>query len=91
MIHFLAFVFLVFAVCTFGQSTNNHYVFGPVWGYRRGSSNASILSIETTLIPGAPPKNPTPRLAIWPGIETPKGLAQPVVVSSNETIFNSYV
>ncbi|KAF2402701.1 hypothetical protein EJ06DRAFT_456273, partial [Trichodelitschia bisporula] len=43
-----------------------------------------IQSAETTLHPGPPPKPAQARLALWPGLDVPKGLVQPIIVSSDE-------
>jgi hypothetical protein len=72
-------------------ATAEHYLYGPTWGIRRNSGPGSIISLETTLFPGAPPKPQAARLAIWPGMDIKGGLIQPIIVGSDERLYNGYV
>jgi hypothetical protein len=66
-------------------SGQTHYLYGPTWGYRRSGGGAGfIISLETTLVAGKPTSPPQPRLALWPGMDTSKGLIQPIIVTSND-------
>ena len=87
MIRSLALPLIWFVVGTFTQG-GNHYLFGPNWGMRPYGSKGYIISAETTLLAGKPPEDQSPRLAIWPGLDFPGGVAQPVVVSSSEALYN---
>jgi hypothetical protein len=80
----LPLVAVLLALVTFA-TCQNHYKHGPTFGWRRGKK-AYILSAETTVWPNSPPNPHVARLAIWPGMDTGKGLIQPIIVStpSNE-------
>ncbi|KAF2435533.1 hypothetical protein EJ08DRAFT_692776 [Tothia fuscella] len=66
-------------------SAQTHYLYGPMWGYRRYGSGAGgfITSLETTLVAGKPTSPPKALIALWPGMDTAKGLIQPIIVSSD--------
>jgi hypothetical protein len=69
-------------------AAQTHYLYGPQWGwYSIRTTSAYLLSVETTLRPNAPPSPAQSRLALWPGMNTAKGLIQPIIVSSDERLF----
>ena len=59
-----------------------HWKHGPTFGWRSYKGKAYVVSAETSLIPGQPPKPATPRLALWPGLDTLSGLVQPIIVAT---------
>jgi hypothetical protein len=71
---------LVLATQPFVQA--EHWKHGPTFGWRTYRGQAYIASAETSLIAGQPPKPATPRLALWPGMDTLTGLVQPIIVST---------
>lgn len=73
------FVTLALIGCVAAQQ---HWKHGPTFGWRRGGK-AYVVSAETTLHPGPPPKPVQPRLALWPGMDTMGGLIQPIIVSTS--------
>lgn len=64
-----------------------HYLYGPQWGWYSIKTDAHIVSLETTLLPNAPPNPAQRRLALWPGMNVAKGLIQPIIVSSPEALY----
>jgi hypothetical protein len=74
-------IWLIFLVVACVSAQGTHFKHGPTFGWRRGRK-PYVLSAETTLHPGAPPNPAKPRLAVWPGMDTPGGLVQPIIVST---------
>jgi hypothetical protein len=80
-------VLVAFLQHCFAQG-QNHYLYGPMWGWRSSpGAKGYIINAETTLHPGKVPEKVAPRLAIWPGLDVPKGLVQPIIVSSSEPLY----
>jgi len=77
---------VILALATY-VAAQTHYLYGPQWGWYSIRTSAYLLSVETTLHPNAPPSPAQTRLAIWPGMNTAKGLIQPIIVSSDERLF----
>jgi hypothetical protein len=77
-----------FASAILGFAQAEHWKHGPTFGWRTYRGKATILSAETTLLAGPPPSPATPRLALWPGMDTMGGLIQPIIVSTtNEYVY----
>ncbi|KAF1982797.1 hypothetical protein K402DRAFT_466428 [Aulographum hederae CBS 113979] len=72
------------AVIPLAAAQAGYYRYGPTYGIRRQTpSPVFIESLSTTLFPGAPPAPATPRLALWPGMDTDGGdLIQPIFVGT---------
>jgi hypothetical protein len=79
---------LVLFICLVTSiSAQTHYLYGPQWGWYSIRTSGYILSLETTLHPNEPPSPAQQRLALWPGMNTARGLIQPIIVSSDEALF----
>jgi hypothetical protein len=78
-------VLMALVVGVSGQAT--HYLYGPSWGWYSIRTSGYITSLETTLHANAPPNPSQRRLALWPGMNTAKGLIQPIIVSSPEGLY----
>lgn len=74
-------------LASFATSQGTHYLFGPTWGYRAYGAKGYIISMETSLVAGPVPAIVAPRMALWPGMDTTKGLVQPIIVSSSESLY----
>jgi hypothetical protein len=72
---------------TLTSAQGTHYLYGPTWGYRDYRVKGYIISMETTLRAGPVPSSVAPRMALWPGLDTSKGLVQPIIVSSSESLY----
>jgi hypothetical protein len=84
----MSFILLLLGIVVSVAAQGTHYLYGPQWGwYSVKGTSEYILSAETTLKPGAPPSNAKPRLALWPGMNTAMGLIQPIIVSTDEAVF----
>jgi hypothetical protein len=82
-----AFLILTIAAIVVAQSPQHYAFFGPMWGWYSIRTEGHLLTVETTLHPNAPPTPPQIRLALWPGMNVPKGLIQPAIIASNEPMF----
>jgi hypothetical protein len=71
-----------FASAILGFVQAEHWKHGPTFGWRTYRGKATIFSAETTLLAGPPPSPATPRLALWPGMDTMGGLIQPIIVAT---------
>ncbi|KAE9965200.1 hypothetical protein BLS_006544 [Venturia inaequalis] len=78
---------LLFASVPFAFAQGTHYLYGPTWGFRDYRAKGYITSMETTLTAGPVPAKVAPRMALWPGMDTTKGLVQPIIVSSSEGLY----
>lgn len=76
------------AFLQFASAQLTHYLYGPTWGFRDYKAKGYIITMETTLTAGPVPANVAPRMALWPGMDTTKGLVQPIIVSSPEKLYN---
>lgn len=83
----LSFLLPLLTFASFARAQGTHYLYGPTWGYRDYKQKGYITSMETTLTAGPVPSTIAPRLALWPGMDTSKGLVQPIIVSSSEGLF----
>ncbi|KAF2667294.1 hypothetical protein BT63DRAFT_456597 [Microthyrium microscopicum] len=77
----------IFAFAASVTAQGTHYLYGPQWGWYSMKTSGFITELETTLLPNAPPSPAQTRLAIWPGMNTARGLIQPIIVSSDEALF----
>jgi hypothetical protein len=76
---------VLFAAVAVAQKT--HYLYGPQWGWYSIKTSGYLLSVETTLHANTPPNPAQRRLALWPGMNVAKGLIQPIIVSSDEGLY----
>lgn len=82
-----SFLLPLLVLASFASAQGTHYLYGPTWGYRDYRAKGYITSMETTLTAGPVPSTVAPRMALWPGMDTTKGLVQPIIVSSSEGLY----
>jgi hypothetical protein len=82
-----AVLILTLAASVTAQAPAHYAFFGPMWGWYSIRTDGYLLSVETTLHPNAPPTPAQTRLALWPGMNVPKGLIQPAIIASDEAMF----
>jgi hypothetical protein len=84
---FATLLIVVLGIAALCSAQGSHYLYGPMWGYinrSKGAAKSFIVAAETTLHPNKAPAMAAPRLAIWPGMDTAKGLIQPIIVNAGE-------